>query len=195
VNRISVPADLRTGTLRLRTGPPPAPIAPASGSHPLSRSAPGDGRDQAYVWHRFKATVSHLGELMFGSSREISWRFSPRPCSVGKARYLVRSQLAEWGADGQSGIAELLVSELVTNALCHAHGTIRLTISLRDGLLRCEVEDSDPALPYVYQAREDEDRGRGLHLIDLLSCCWGSVRTSTGKVVWFELPVRAHSEN
>jgi hypothetical protein len=46
----------------------------------------------------------------------------------------------------------------------------------------------------VYQAREDEDRGRGLHLIDLLSCCWGSIRTATGKVVWFELPVRAHPE-
>jgi anti-sigma regulatory factor (Ser/Thr protein kinase) len=113
---------------------------------------------------------------------------------VGKARHLTRSQLIEWGVDGQSEITELLVSELVTNALCHAHGTIRLTLSLQDGLLRCEVEDSDPALPSVYQAREDEDRGRGLHLIDLLSCCWGSARTPMGKIVWFELSVRAHSE-
>ncbi|SNS71098.1 hypothetical protein SAMN05216276_101495 [Streptosporangium subroseum] len=193
MNRASVPADLRAGTTRLRTGPPP-PIAPVFGGRPLSRSAPEDGHDQVRAWPRLRAIISRIGELMFGSSREISWRFSPRPCSVGKARRLARSQLSEWGVDGQSGITELLVSELVTNALCHAHGTIRLTLSLQDGLLRCEVEDSDSALPSVYQAREDEDRGRGLHLIDLLSCCWGSIRTATGKVVWFELPVRAHPE-
>ncbi|MDP9842021.1 anti-sigma regulatory factor (Ser/Thr protein kinase) [Streptosporangium lutulentum] len=114
---------------------------------------------------------------------------------MGKARRLARSQLVEWGADGQSGVAELLVSELVTNALCHAYGTIRLTLSLQEGLLRCEVEDSDSALPYVYEAGDDEDRGRGLRLIDLLSCCWGSTRTSTGKVVWFELPVHSHPQS
>ncbi|MFC7640014.1 ATP-binding protein [Streptosporangium lutulentum] len=162
MNRLYIPADPRAGTTRPRTCPPP-PIAPASGSRPLSRSASGDGRDQAYVWHRIRATIGHLGELMFDSRfcREISWRFSPRPSSVGKARRLARSQLVEWGADGQSGVAELLVSELVTNALCHAYGTIRLTLSLQEGLLRCEVEDSDSALPYVYEAAttRTEDAG------------------------------------
>lgn len=108
-----------------------------------------------------------------------------------QARHLTRACLADWGLHEHSTVAELLVSELVTNALCHSRGTIRLVLSFQDGLLRCEVEDADPSLPRACRARDDEERGRGLHLLELLSCCWGSARTSEGKTVWFELTANA----
>ena len=118
---------------------------------------------------------------------ETSCSFAPESASVPQARHLTRACLADWGLHEHSTVAELLVSELVTNALRHSRGTIRLVLSFQDGLLRCEVEDADPFLPRACRARDDEERGRGLHLLELLSCCWGSARTSEGKAVWFEL--------
>lgn len=125
-------------------------------------------------------------------SRKMSCSLEPEFSSVPRARHLTRAHLAEWGVPEEDGaVAELLVSELVTNALRHSRGDISLTLSREDGLLRCEVEDGDPdcSLPHVHQAHEDEERGRGLHLLDLLSRCWGSARTESGKAVWFELAV------
>jgi hypothetical protein len=92
-------------------------------------------------------------------------------------------------------VAELLVSELVTNALCHAVGPYRLTLSALDGLLRCEVEDSSPELPRLYGDLARDEGGRGLYLLDALACCWGSAYTSTGKATWFELPTGASQEH
>ncbi|GAA0829454.1 ATP-binding protein [Streptosporangium amethystogenes subsp. fukuiense] len=130
-------------------------------------------------------------------AKETSFSFTPESSSVPRARRMTRACLADWGLrEEHSTVAELLVSELVTNALHHSRGTIRLALSFEDGLLRCEVEDADtdPSPIRVYQAREDDERGRGLYLIDLLSCCWGSDRTCDGKAVWFELPAHAAAE-
>ncbi|GAA4231082.1 hypothetical protein FHR32_004866 [Streptosporangium album] len=124
-------------------------------------------------------------------SQQVSWLLPPVPSSVPRARHLARDWLAGRDLDGQAGIVELLVSELVTNALHHARGTIRLALLFEDGLLRCEVEDDSPALPRPCRAREDDEGGRGLHLLELLSCCWGSAGTAMGKAVWFELPTHA----
>ncbi|WP_326636950.1 ATP-binding protein [Streptosporangium sp. NBC_01755] len=129
-----------------------------------------------------------LGEPDF---QETSFSFTPESSSVPRARRVTRACLADWGLhEEHSTVAELLVSELVTNALRHSRGTIRLALSFEEGLLRCEVEDADadPSQIRVHRAHEDDERGRGLHLLDLLSCCWGSDRTSEGKAVWFELP-------
>ncbi|MEU4533535.1 ATP-binding protein [Streptosporangium sp. NPDC023825] len=125
---------------------------------------------------------------------ETSCSFAPESASVPQARHLTRACLADWGLhEEHSTVAELLVSELMTNALRHSRGTIRFALSFQDGLLRCEVEDADPdsRLPRVCRARDDEERGRGLHLLELLSCCWGSARTTDGKAVWFELVANA----
>lgn len=125
--------------------------------------------------------------------QETSCSFAPESASVPQARHLTRACLADWGLHEHSTVAELLVSELVTNALRHSRGTIRFALSFQDGLLRCEVEDADtdPSLPRACRARDDEERGRGLHLLELLSCCWGSARTTDGKAVWFELTANA----
>ncbi|GAA4206912.1 hypothetical protein GCM10022252_69810 [Streptosporangium oxazolinicum] len=126
--------------------------------------------------------------------KRASWPLFPIPASVPRARWLIGDRLAQWGIDGQGEIARLLTSELVTNALRHAWGPIRLTISYRDGTLRCEVGDANPALPSPRDAREDDEGGRGLQLIDMLSDHWGSDRTPMGKVSWFELAAPAHPD-
>jgi anti-sigma regulatory factor (Ser/Thr protein kinase) len=157
----------------------------------------------AHACHQFETTVRHLGEITVRSLRDftgpaeepgiqkISWPLSPVSASVPRARHLVRAQLAVWEADEQSMIIELLVSELVTNTLRHAWGPIRLALRLRDGTLRCEVQDANPALPHMRDVYPDDEGGRGLHLLDLLSQRWGGDRTPSGKVIWFELPVHA----
>ncbi len=120
-----------------------------------------------------------------------SWLLPSEPASVPRARRLTLVQLAAWALHEFADDAELLVSELVTNALQHAGGPIRLTLSLcsADRAVRCEVADEDPGQPRVCATDGDDESGRGLHLLDLLSRCWGSTRTAAGKVVWFELHV------
>jgi hypothetical protein len=115
-----------------------------------------------------------------------SWTFAPGACSVFKARHAARAQLVEWGLQHACEFAELLISELVTNAVRHARGIVRLSLSAADGLLRC---DSSPLLPRPRAAADDDEGSRGLLLVEVLSSGWGSVPTGQGKVVWFELPV------
>lgn len=123
---------------------------------------------------------------------KVSWQLLPGAASVPRARRLVCGQLAEWGIDEQGETARLLVSELVTNALRHAWGPIRLAVSCRQGTLRCEVNDANPVLPRARDVHEDDEGGRGLYLLDVLSDRWGSERTLLGKVSWFELSVHTH---
>ena len=140
-----------------------------------------------------QAQSAGLGAAQDEPARTSSWLLPPEPSSVREARRLARTQLTHWALHEQIDDTELLVSELVTNALRHAWGPIRLTFSLtsQDGGLRCEIEDANPAGPLRRQAREHDEAGRGMHLLSLLSRCWGSHRTRAGKVVWFELHVCA----
>ncbi|GAA2694840.1 hypothetical protein GCM10010412_087240 [Nonomuraea recticatena] len=104
--------------------------------------------------------------------------------------------MAAWRLDSDRMVIELLVSELVTNALQHTAGTVRLALRFEDDLLRCEVEDTDAGTASLRpgRAREYDETGRGLYLVEQLACCWGSARTARGKAVWFELSVRpAHA--
>ncbi|WP_431924114.1 ATP-binding protein [Nonomuraea jabiensis] len=119
-----------------------------------------------------------------------SWTFTSQARSVRRARQAARAQLAEWGLQQACDYAELLISELVTNAVRHARGLVRMSLSAADGLLRCEVEDSSPTLPSPRAASCDDEGSRGLLLVEMLSCGWGSVPTGRGKLVWFEVPVR-----
>lgn len=108
--------------------------------------------------------------------------------SVPMARSITRQELASRGLDALSDVAELLVTELVTNALRHADGShIGLALTYRHGVFRCEVEDSDQALPLVCGAQGEEESGRGLLLVERLAARWGSRLSRLGKIVWFEL--------
>lgn len=116
------------------------------------------------------------------------WRLPREPRSVGRARELARGQLIAWDLDELVDTTELLVSELVTNALRYGEGEIRLRL-LRDRTLVCEVWDSGLVQPRRRRARDTDEGGRGLQLVGLLSTGWGSRRTPRGKTVWFELPL------
>ncbi|MFD8687154.1 SpoIIE family protein phosphatase [Streptomyces sp. NPDC059651] len=116
------------------------------------------------------------------------WRLPREPRSVGRARELARSRLIAWDLDDLVDTTELLVSELVTNALRYGEGEIRLRL-LRDRTLVCEVWDAGLVQPRRRRARDTDEGGRGLQLVGLLSAAWGSRRTPRGKTVWFELPL------
>lgn len=120
----------------------------------------------------------------------------PGRSSVRLARVAVRKWLADYGLQDPADIAELLVSELATNAVVHAHGRYRLTLSLENGRLRCAVADEGADLPDAScgespNADTDAENGRGLLLVDALADRWGSGRVEggVGKEVWFELDV------
>ncbi|RKE20948.1 PAS domain S-box-containing protein [Streptomyces sp. TLI_171] len=114
------------------------------------------------------------------------WRFPSEPTSVAKAREAACGWLLERGLDELVDTSELLVSELVTNALRHGRGEIRLRL-LRDRTMVCEVWDDAYAQPRQRRAQETDEGGRGLQLVSLLAERWGSRRTPKGKIVWFEL--------
>ncbi|MFE7932739.1 SpoIIE family protein phosphatase [Streptomyces sp. NPDC057456] len=116
------------------------------------------------------------------------WTLPREPRSVGRAREHARGQLLSWGLEPLVDTTELLVSELVTNALRYGEGEIRLRLLL-DRTLVCEVWDAGLVQPRRRRARDTDEGGRGLQLVGLLSAAWGSRRTPRGKTVWFELPL------
>lgn len=108
------------------------------------------------------------------------------PTAAGSARRWLRDLLSD-DAEALVSTVELLVSELVNNAVLHASSAPRVEVDLRAHSLRVAVQDSDPTMP----ARRDPDvtgiGGRGLLLLDRLSDRWGADPLDGGKVVWFEL--------
>ncbi|WP_328751613.1 SpoIIE family protein phosphatase [Streptomyces sp. NBC_00285] len=115
------------------------------------------------------------------------WRISLDPAEVGRARAVVREQLHDWGLTKPAETAELLVSELVTNAVRHSHSRpVELRLVRGDTLL-CEVDDDDHDLPNLLSAGPGDEQGRGLRVVSTLAREWGASRTKAGKTVWFEL--------
>jgi anti-sigma regulatory factor (Ser/Thr protein kinase) len=117
------------------------------------------------------------------------WRIGHDPAEVGRARAVVREQLHVWGLNSLVDNTELMVSELVTNAVRHSHSRpIELRLVRGDTLL-CEVDDDDHTLPTLLSARRLDEFGRGMLVVSTLAREWGTSRTSSGKTVWFELAV------
>ncbi|WP_457031773.1 SpoIIE family protein phosphatase [Kitasatospora sp. P5_F3] len=103
-----------------------------------------------------------------------------------RARRFTRRTLEEWGLTALSEFAELLVSELVTNALLHADAPRRLRL-FRDRTLTVEVADSGGQAPRLRASAEEDEGGRGMHLVSELAHRWGTRQTKDGKVVWAEM--------
>lgn len=118
----------------------------------------------------------------------VRWTLLIDYTEVARARELTRRQLAEWGLEHLGDVAELLVSELVTNAIKAASYEVELRL-MRVGKLLVEVSDDNHNLPQLRRAEADDVRGRGLALVSNLSRRWGTSRKAVGKVVWFELPL------
>jgi anti-sigma regulatory factor (Ser/Thr protein kinase) len=121
------------------------------------------------------------------------WRLAAEGPQVGVARAHVRAALDAWGLPQLGDTAELLVSELVTNAVRHATGPIELQVLLLDEIVSFSVADAKTPLPRLRRTTFDDEGGRGLQLVSLLSHRWGARATVSGKVVWCDLrrPQRA----
>ncbi|MFJ3757851.1 SpoIIE family protein phosphatase [Streptomyces sp. NPDC090080] len=120
-----------------------------------------------------------------GPAQVASWTLPGDRTAVRSARRLTAGRLAEWGLGGLEDSTELIVSELVTNAVRHSSGPIGLRL-IRHQVLTCEVFDSNDCLPRAHTARTTDENGRGLFLVDRLSRRWDARPEAGGKVVWSE---------
>ncbi|MEU6384108.1 SpoIIE family protein phosphatase [Streptomyces bauhiniae] len=119
-----------------------------------------------------------------------TWEFPADPSAVAAARKAAAGQLAAWGLDEMSFTTELVVSELVTNAVRYAGGPVGLRL-IRGDVLVCEVNDPSNTQPRLRRARWSDEGGRGLFLIAQLTTRWGSRYTRNGKTIWTEQPLTA----
>ncbi|MEU5610347.1 ATP-binding protein [Streptomyces sparsogenes] len=129
------------------------------------------------------------------------WRFPRHPRSVGRARQHLRQALAARPITPDVlETAELLLSELVTNAVQHARVApgreIEVRYELSGSHLRIEVADASDEQPQQHTADDNDERGRGLLLVEHLAAKWGvSPRNIVGKSVWFELSLPSKPES
>ncbi|KLL09900.1 MULTISPECIES: ATP-binding protein [Protofrankia] len=114
------------------------------------------------------------------------------PAAVPQARRALREQLARTNLSEEAvGTAELLVSELVTNAVKYGKPPVWLLLELRPGLVHASVSDTSVVLPQRQQVDLGSEGGRGLLVLDALAGSWGAVAVDSGKYLWFDLPVQS----
>ncbi|WP_328770466.1 SpoIIE family protein phosphatase [Streptomyces sp. NBC_00286] len=119
------------------------------------------------------------------ADRVATWEVAPDPATVADARKNAVGQLAEWGLADAAFVTELIVSELVTNAIRHAEPPIQLRL-IHDRSLICEVSDASSTAPHMRRARTYDEGGRGLLLVAQLTRRWGTRHTTKGKTIWAE---------
>lgn len=121
-----------------------------------------------------------------GPDDTVAWTLPDDPRSTARARRLVTAQLTKWGLDDETAFTtELIVSELVTNAVRYADGPLALRL-IRDECLICEVTDSSSAAPHLRLADDNDEGGRGLYLVARFADRWGTRHSARGKTIWTE---------
>ncbi|MCX2184593.1 PAS domain-containing SpoIIE family protein phosphatase/ATP-binding protein [Streptomyces sp. SKN60] len=118
-------------------------------------------------------------------SQVAAWDIDPDPVEVARARKLATEQLGLWGLEETAFVTELMVSELVTNAIRYGRPPISLRL-IHDGGLVCEVSDGSSTAPHMRRARTYDEGGRGLLLVAQLSERWGTRHAANGKTIWAE---------
>ncbi|MET7692966.1 SpoIIE family protein phosphatase [Streptomyces sp. NPDC005483] len=119
-----------------------------------------------------------------------TWHLRRDPAAVARARKAASEQVTAWGLDDASFATELIVSELVTNAVRYGDDPVVLRL-IRDSALICEVSDGSSTAPHLRRARVFDEGGRGLLLVAQMAERWGSRQTATGKTIWAELGLPA----
>ncbi|MGW1953427.1 SpoIIE family protein phosphatase [Streptomyces sp. NPDC001920] len=122
------------------------------------------------------------------ASQVAAWDVPADPSAVAQARKDALAQLDAWDLEDAAFVTELVVSELVTNAIRHAQPPIQLRLIhlAHDSSLICEVTDGDSTSPHLRRARTYDEGGRGLLLVAQLTRRWGTRQTPKGKTIWTE---------
>jgi anti-sigma regulatory factor (Ser/Thr protein kinase) len=133
------------------------------------------------------------------SELSLTYRLRRLPSEISRARELVRKALSDWGLADHTNLAELIVSELTTNALRHGAGPITLRLSYTsDRDLWLEVHDHGRGRPVLQKTTTDDEQGRGLALLDVLMDLHSGIRgmagdpSNAGKTIYVALPAIAN---
>lgn len=121
------------------------------------------------------------------------WEVRPDPSDVSRVRRAGSAQLTAWGLGDVTFTAELILSELITNAIRYGTPPIRVRL-LRDRTLICEISDGSSTSPHLRYAATTDEGGRGLFLVAQYAERWGTRYTDRGKVIWAELPLTGAAE-
>ncbi|MGW7460148.1 SpoIIE family protein phosphatase [Streptomyces sp. NPDC054797] len=127
------------------------------------------------------------------ADRIAEWEVPGEPSAVSRVRNAGSAQLAAWGLEDVSFTTELILSELVTNAIRYGSAPVRVRL-LRDRSLICEVSDGSSTSPHLRYAATTDEGGRGLFLVAQYADRWGTRYTERGKVIWAELPLTGGAE-
>ncbi|MFI5534051.1 SpoIIE family protein phosphatase [Kitasatospora sp. NPDC051853] len=122
---------------------------------------------------------------VLGPDKVASWDLPADPAAVSRARGFASRTLGQWGLEELEFTTELVVSELVTNAIRYGAEPIRLRL-IHDTALICEVFDGSSTAPRLRHARITDEGGRGLFMIAQMTRRWGTRYTDRGKVIWAE---------
>ncbi len=133
------------------------------------------------------------------SELSVTYRLCRHPSEISRAREQTRKTLTDWGLANHTDLAELIVSELTTNALRHGAGPIDVRLAYtQEGDLWTEVHDDGPGRPVLHQTTTDDEQGRGLALLDALMDLQSGIRgiaddpSNPGKSIYVALPPMAH---
>ncbi|MBT2405337.1 SpoIIE family protein phosphatase/ATP-binding protein [Streptomyces sp. ISL-86] len=127
------------------------------------------------------------------ADRIAEWEVPPDAAAVSWVRNASSAQLEAWGLGNIAFTTELILSELVTNAIRYGTAPIRVRL-LRDRSLICEVADASSTSPHLRYAATTDEGGRGLFLVAQYAERWGTRYTERGKVIWAEVPLTGNGE-
>ncbi|NKY16355.1 SpoIIE family protein phosphatase [Streptomyces somaliensis DSM 40738] len=125
---------------------------------------------------------------VLGPDRVADWEAPFHPEGVAELRAAARERLDAWGLSEALFATELILSELVTNAIRYGSAPVRVRL-IRDRVLTCEVSDGSSTSPHLRYAATTDEGGRGLFLVAQLAERWGTRYTGRGKVIWAEQPL------
>ncbi len=123
------------------------------------------------------------------AAQVVHWDVPHEPSAVAPVRTAVSEKLAEWGLAETAFTTELILSELVTNAIRYGTPPVAVRL-LRDRTLTCEVFDGSSTAPHLRYAATTDEGGRGLYLVAHLADRWGTRYTPEGKIIWTEQHLR-----
>ncbi|MFB8202314.1 ATP-binding SpoIIE family protein phosphatase [Kitasatospora purpeofusca] len=175
--------DALSHRLAAAANPPEGAVTPAGASlRQLGRDLVAD-----LPAHRLTDDVT----LLLARTRAVpaadtaGWTLDADPSGVARVREAATAQLRQWGLEELEFTTELVLSELVTNAIRYAGGPVGVRL-IRAERLTCEVSDPSATQPRMRRARLTDEGGRGLYLVAQLTTRWGSRYTRRGKTIWAE---------